>query len=650
MEQNQSTTSSARPSLSFIESPADHSHHAEIEAAIREDMTDGRRVLPLRCNVEEQGVWAGLEGWLRGLLPEIEERAPSLVERHAHELVMILPKARERIRSNRLTLTDKASEGESVRNYPIDRGYRIGQGIVDLLNAWYCDHDEPGLVIICFEFDRAGALVQHFFRQLLRRRGAALDLSLVLVVSPGMASAEIERWPVRGPTSVTRWQSDATPARTPTRAQCGDRAREIERQVANDRLAMEDRIPRLIRLWEASDEPERALSYRALALGLYNHYGFYEEAIRHVDPLLENLHRIAPLPGFEPFFTRWNLVGSAYGCLVANGQAERALSVMETEAIGKITSGDDLVRIHYAMAMLYARHLPETDFAIAEEHLQAGLRTLHALTDISELDRVFLGVFLQNGLALVRYRQKRPAEAIELCRNGYERMRRHWGDDGHRLHQSVLLYNQAQVFAALKQYPEAIEKFGQALVMDPNYSEYYNERGNAWLALQRFEEAAADYRAAIQASPPYPEVWSNLGQCLRHMGDLTGACDAYSRALDLDPEIRLARVGRAQAFAALGEPQLAENDYDLLLSGDCDEPLIWANRAVLRFERGAYEESLADLDEAIRCGPEIAELYKNRSIALEALGEISRAKGDFRTYLELAPHREDRRDVEVLAS
>ena len=185
--------------------------------------------------------------------------------------------------------------------------------------------------------------------------------------------------------------------------------------------------------------------------------------------------------------------------------------------------------------MLHARFLPEKDFEKAEEYLERGIRYLDQAHKMPERDRHFLRVFLLNGVAFVRHRQGRPLEAIELCKSGSEHLDRHLNPDQHRLHRSVLLYNTAQVYAALQMHEHAIENFSAAMSMDPNYSEYYNERGNVYLSMGAYKEAVQDYLAAIDLSAPYQEVWTNLGQCYRQMGRLEEAIQAYSRALDLDP-------------------------------------------------------------------------------------------------------------------
>jgi tetratricopeptide (TPR) repeat protein len=212
---------------------------------------------------------------------------------------------------------------------------------------------------------------------------------------------------------------------------------------------------------------------------------------------------------------------------------------------------------------------------------------------------------------------------------------------------SVLLFNIAQVHAQIGPYEDAIDYFGQAMAMDPNYSEYYNDRGAVYFKMGLLEHAERDYLAAIELSPPYPEVWTNLGQCYRAMDRMDDAVRAYTRALDLDPNSTLALVGRADAQFALDHAELAAlADYDRALTIEPKQPLVLASRAIVHYECGRCWQAAADLDLAVELAPELAELYHNRAVALRELGRRDDAARDLRTYLELRPDAADRGEVQ----
>jgi tetratricopeptide (TPR) repeat protein len=322
-----------------------------------------------------------------------------------------------------------------------------------------------------------------------------------------------------------------------------------------------------------------------------------------------------------------------------------AYRVAQEDAIGQTENLEWRGQLHYLLAMLYARFFPQRDLAKGEELLDLGLRDLEQ-ADMAEETRHFQTVFNRNGLAMVRHFQGRFQEAIDLCRDGLQRLESHLSPDRHRLHRSVLLYNMAQVYFAVGEHEQALSHYSVAMEMDPNYSEYFNERGNVFLRMGRHEEARADYLRAIELSPPYFEVWTNLGQSCRLLGRMEEALSAYARALDLEPGQLLALLGRAQAREALGQVDGAMADYTAALALNAD---LWdavASRAVLHYERGELGACLDDLNRAIELAPQVPDLYQNRALVLSDLGYRERAAQDLATYLELNPAAEDRTEVE----
>ncbi|HEU4456038.1 MAG TPA: tetratricopeptide repeat protein [Longimicrobium sp.] len=598
-------------------------------------------VLP--CDIGQGGLWAGTATLLEALLPAVERHAPELLDEHALSLAAVLPALGSHLEV-RETLTESSVGVEAVRNYALDRAYRIPHGLVDFLDALFARAPVPAArVIVCDDYDRAGSLVRRFFEELVRRRGRAFGLTLALVVEPGAGDGAAARFAPFAAVRRVRLDVPRDPPAPRSRAETTALASELEALIKDDMAGMEVRVPELIHLWLESEHPENAWPLQAYALGRYNHRGFYEDALAYTEPVLANLDSIVTGKGY---FTRWNLVGSIFGCLVAAGQVERAQRVMEDEALARITEPTDRARVCYVMAMLHARFLPKRDPEKAEAYLLEGLALLDS-PDITPEYRNFLRVFLNNGMALVRHRQGRLPEAIELCQDGYDDLTANMPADSHRLHRSVLLYNIARVYTGMGENEKAVEYFTATMEMDPNYSEYYNERGNVFLRMNRLDDAVRDYREAIRLSPPYPEVWTNLGQCFRKMGKPGEALAAYSRALDLDPAIVLARGARAQLLTALGRADEAMADYDLLLAQNPAQPVVLANRAALRYGAGRLAESVEDLDRAIELAPEHPGFRRNRAVGLAELDRPDEAARDLEKYLELVPAAPDRAAVEA---
>jgi tetratricopeptide (TPR) repeat protein len=477
--------------------------------------------------------------------------------------------------------------------------------------------------------------MRRFFRELARRRLSRLPLDVIFVVDRGKAAVTVRELEIRDATMVSlAWPAEDEVVDV---AELARTAQELGARFEASLSGAETHLPRLIYCCLQSGQIQQAQRWRAMALAIYNHFGLYEDALFFGEPLLEDLDRTC----VDSRFSRWLVVSGLFNALVAVGKAERAYQIVHDEALQKIADPKDLISIYYTLAMLHCRFLPNRDLGKAEDYLTKSLEAIEQ-ADLDESEKHYLAVFSLNGLAFIRHLQGRVAEALELCRSGFERLKAHLRDDQYRLHRSVLLYNIAQVHTSTRSFDEAIAHYTAAMEIDPRYSEYYNERGSVFLKMGRLDAAVADYQRAIELSAPYYEVWTNLGQAYKLSGDLDKAVAAYSTALDLNPLQVLSLLGRAQALEMSGRPEAALADYSAALAIDASNASAWSNRAVLHYEMGRFADAGSDLDEAIRRAPAEPDLYCNRAVALTALGRLADAARDHEKYLSLLPGAPDR--------
>lgn len=613
-----------------------------IEDLIASARAEGAEALSVSCRLETAGVWAGVADIFRALLPAMEAADPAIIRRHSYALALMVPELRVRFPLKDGSLTDSSPVKERVRSYPVDRAYRLVHGLIDLLAEWLPEglsRQGRRLVVVCDDFDGAGALVRRFFRELVRRRLGGLPLDLVFVVADGGGAAAATELDGRGG-EITRLDLEPEEERM-DRAEMARQADELEAFVQENLGSREHYLPRLIQCCIAADRMERANHWRGTTLMLYNHYGFYEDALFFGEPLIADLDRTSDRANT---FGRWHIISGLFNALVALGRAERAYQLVHDEALMKLDQPNDLVSVYYTLAMLHCRFLPKKDLAKAEEYLEKSLAIIEHTT-LSESEKHYLAVFNLNGIAFIRHLQGRVEEATDLCRQGFERLNEHLTEEQYRLHRSVLLYNIAQVHTSTRSYEEAVKYYNAAMEIDPRYSEYYNERGSVYLKMGRFADAAADYRKAMELSEPYQEVYTNLGQAYKLLGDAEKAIAAYSSAIDLDPRQILPLLGRAQAHEMAGHAEAALADYTAVLSLDPSDPQTWSNRAVLHYEGGRIADAVADLDQAIARAPGLPDLYANRALALADLGRAHDAAADHQTYLKLRPDAEDREEI-----
>ena len=103
--------------------------------------------------------------------------------------------------------------------------------------------------------------------------------------------------------------------------------------------------------------------------------------------------------------------------------------------------------------------------------------------------------------------------------------------------------------------PDAAEHFERALRDDPSDRQALEHLAAERFGQQRYEETVALYRTMIEMDPDNALTHSNLGAALYHLGRLAEALDSIERALALDPDLDIARVGRQEVRKALAERQ-----------------------------------------------------------------------------------------------
>lgn len=101
-----------------------------------------------------------------------------------------------------------------------------------------------------------------------------------------------------------------------------------------------------------------------------------------------------------------------------------------------------------------------------------------------------------------------------------------------------------KAFAA-KNFDEAIEKFSQAIELEPTNHVLYSNRSGAYASKKDFQKALEDADETTQLKPDWAKGWGRKGSALHGIGELTKAVEAFEQALKLDPNNAQAKSGLA---------------------------------------------------------------------------------------------------------
>jgi len=227
----------------------------------------------------------------------------------------------------------------------------------------------------------------------------------------------------------------------------------------------------------------------------------------------------------------------------------------------------------------------------------------------------------------------------------------------------------------------AIDDYGRALKLKPDYTKAYNNRANAKSILSKLYVSAGkrkeaidslkgaidDCNEALKLNPDYAEAYNNranaksilsklyvsAGKRKEAIDSLKEAIDDYGKALELNPKFAEAYNNRAVAKQTLGELYVsagkrkeaidslkgAISDYDRALN--LNDAKAYNNRALakevlskLYASAGKMEEAIDslkgaidDYGKALELNPKFAEAYNNRAVAKEVLSKLYASAG-----------------------
>ncbi|PWK08366.1 tetratricopeptide repeat protein [Tumebacillus permanentifrigoris] len=642
-----------------------------------------------------RGPCTGTGDLLRQLIPHVLDRWPELVQRHVVEILSIAPELKAVIPTSRETLTSLAVPSERTRYYSRLRTLRIAHGLVDFFKK-LAEPERLGRIEVVYEDAHACETLDAEFLSVLLRRmepsrmgvtvcskreiaqealRSALEQFATCEAAPA-ASGDAEKavstaeLPEAERLALAQRfvDADGTSECSAEQAAYHSIAKEA-RQAMHDRRADEltarnewtwhlGAIP-----WHREHGSSRDAALRSLmdALEYCIQMGFYDATVD-----FGQRGREWVTWSEDDFKQRWIFTTKMTTSLAALGRPEEAEALFD-----EVRANTEHPSIHmpiaYSMAMLYTRHHSERDHDIARTWIERAIQLASEIE--TEKERVFHTVFYQNGQALIELHVGRIEEALDLVSAGLERLNHHLEPNEHLLHRSVLIFNKAQILAAVHRYDEAVEAYTTVIQHDPNYPEYYFDRGNLFSKMGRLDDAIADYTHAIEISPPFPEVYYNRAGVYNRQGEVELALADYSYLLELEPTHIDGRLNRATLLLEAGDPAAARQDVEAALNLEpkhaqllcilgliemaeernveakraftaalaADASLLeaYVNLSVLLFELEDAEGAVEVLSRALEDHPQSDVLYFNRAWALQALGRWEAAFTDYSMALDL---------------
>ncbi|MCI0394986.1 MAG: tetratricopeptide repeat protein [Chloroflexi bacterium] len=130
-----------------------------------------------------------------------------------------------------------------------------------------------------------------------------------------------------------------------------------------------------------------------------------------------------------------------------------------------------------------------------------------------------------------------------------------------------------------------------------------NNLGVSLIVLGYFAEAVRYHDQALALDPQSWEAWNDKGICLMKLGQLTESLACLERAIEIDPSNVAAWCNKGILFEQLGRPDQALASYDEALQRNGNSVEALANKAILLKTQGQFQEAQALLDRALAVDP-----------------------------------------------
>jgi tetratricopeptide (TPR) repeat protein len=166
----------------------------------------------------------------------------------------------------------------------------------------------------------------------------------------------------------------------------------------------------------------------------------------------------------------------------------------------------------------------------------------------------------------------------------------------------------------------ALEDLNQAIKLQPDLVEAYQDRGLVRLQLGDKRGALADFTQALKLKPDEVEVYNARGLIRHDLGDYQGASADFTQSLKLKSDSPGAYYHRGKARHQLGDKQGAIADYNQAINLKPDYDDAYNGRGLVRSDLGDKQGAIADYDQALKLHPNDAIVHYNRGVARAGVG------------------------------
>jgi tetratricopeptide (TPR) repeat protein len=198
------------------------------------------------------------------------------------------------------------------------------------------------------------------------------------------------------------------------------------------------------------------------------------------------------------------------------------------------------------------------------------------------------------------------------------------------------LFNRGLSYFEIGLYDKAIEDYNAILREDSTDFEAYFNRGLAYMELADYISAQADFENTLALNPDYTKAYTFMGLARYHLGDYKEAIGFFNKGKESDILSAANYYNRALAYQAMGETAKAETDFKMAVKLEPKAAYFWGY-ANLLFNNKDYQASVEAYNQAISLNPEEPKLWFNRGISKYEQKQYALAIEDFMAASQIDP-------------
>ena len=115
---------------------------------------------------------------------------------------------------------------------------------------------------------------------------------------------------------------------------------------------------------------------------------------------------------------------------------------------------------------------------------------------------------------------------------------------------------------------EAEQSYREAMMVGGPTPQFAFDLANVLVKLGKKPQAIERYLQAVELDPDYAAAWNNIGILQADLGDLNSACEAFRRALALTPDDPKLHYNLADALEMMGFLEEARRHWQNYLRHD----------------------------------------------------------------------------------